>query len=303
MAAAVALAACSIALFGPVSMLLYRATWPSRAPRAAVLLWQVIGLAACVAAIGSGLAVAVAPLHDHLPAGIARLIGGGTANHRGDGLNFYEALGLAIATYVAGGLGGGLIVTVVRTVRTRSHHRRVLDLVGTRSDLLPGTVVLDRPEAIAYCLPGLRPRIVLSAGAYGALDHSELGAVVAHEEGHAHARHDLVMLPLMSLIGPFRWVPYARLAPTAVSALLEMAADDFACRSHDRRLVAAALVHMAVAGTGGVPDCAFGASDYAVSARVRRLLAFERNSRPVGMMAVLGACAVLATPLCVMLSL
>jgi len=295
MATAVELAVCCILLLGPVPVLLARAEWPARAPRAAVMLWQVIGLTASFAAVGAGLAVAVIPLHAGLLPGVDRLIV--SAGHPLAALNVYEALGLAMATYVTGELTGGFVVTLARTLRHRANHRRILDLVGQRNDVVPGTVVLDHPEAVAYCVPGLRPRIVLSAGALGALDASELDAVVAHERGHTHARHDLVMLPLASLIGPFRWVPYARLAPRSVSALLEMAADDFACRSHRRRVVAAALVRMVVAGSGRIPDCAFGATAGTVSARVRRLLAFDHNSRAVGVAALLGATAVLSAPL------
>jgi Zn-dependent protease with chaperone function len=261
-----------------------------------VILWQAIGLSGSVAAIGTGLAIAVAPLHASLAVAIGRMIGGRLGR-----LNFYEAIGLALATYVAGGLSGSFVVTLVRTVRTRRRHRHVLDLVGDRSDLLPGTIVLDHPAAVAYCLPGFRPRIVLSSGTLGTLDVDEITAVVAHERGHTHARHDLVMLPLASLLGPFHWLPYARLAPRAVSALLEMAADDYACRTHSRRDVAAALVHLAAAGAGRIPSCAFSATGSAVSTRVQRL-AFEDNSRTVGLIALTAACAVFVLPLLCILS-
>ena len=274
-----ALGATAAAWVGAQPVLLAGAEWPTRAPRAAVMLWQVIGLTASFAAVGAGLAVAVIPLHAGLLPGVDRLIV--SAGHPLAALNVYEALGLAMATYVTGELTGGFVVTLARTLRHRANHRRILDLVGQRNDVVPGTVVLDHPEAVAYCVPGLRPRIVLSAGALGALDASELDAVVAHERGHTHARHDLVMLPLASLIGPFRWVPYARLAPRSVSALLEMAA----------------LVRMVVAGSGRIPDCAFGATAGTVIARVRRLLAFDHNSRAVGVAALLGATAVLSAPL------
>jgi Zn-dependent protease with chaperone function len=295
MTTAAALAICCVVLFGPVPTSLSRANWPTRAPRAAVVLWQMTGLAGCLAAIGSGLALAVLPLHTNMLIGITRLTGN-TSGYRGTGINFYEALGLALATFVAGTLAGGLVVTMVGTLRTRSRHRRLLDLVGARSDRLQGALLLDHPQVVAYCVPGVRARIVLSVGALQALDPSELAAVIAHERGHAHARHDLVMLPLAALIGPLRWVPYARLAPRAVSSLLEMAADDFACRTHDRRVVAAALVHMVAAGASRVPACAFGVVDSNVSTRVHRLLASEQNSLVVGAAAIAGACTVLAIP-------
>lgn len=108
-------------------------------------------------------------------------------------------------------------------------------------------VLYDR-QPVAYCVPGLRLRIVLSEGALSALGSKEHGAVVAHERGHTHARHDLVMLPFASLMNLLSWMPYARLAPRSASTLLEMAADDFACRFQHRRVVAAALVHLAQAG-------------------------------------------------------
>jgi Zn-dependent protease with chaperone function len=283
-------------LFVALPVLLTRASWPTRAPRAAVILWQAIGLSGSLAAIATGLAIAVAPLHGSLAVGVARMLGGGLGR-----LNVYEAIGLALATYIAGGLTGSFVVTLVRTLRTRGRHRRVLDLVGNRNDLLPGTIVLDHPAAVAYCLPGLRPRIVLSSGTLGTLDVHEVTAVVAHERGHVHARHDLVMLPLASLLGPFHWLPYARLAPGAVSALLEMAADDYACRSHSRRDVAAALVHLAAAGAGRIPSCAFSATGSVVSTRVRRL-AYEDNSRTVSLAALTAACAVFVLPLLCILS-
>lgn len=301
MATAAVLAACCLALFGPAPVLLARARWPWRAPRATVVLWQAIGLAAGLAALDAGLAVAVAPLHASLPDGVFRLISRAIAGHPLSGLGLYEALGLTMATDVALVLGGGLVVTLVRTLRTRAHHRRVLDLVSEQNDRLPGAMVLDDRQAVAYCVPGLRPRIVLSEGALSALGSNELDAVVAHERGHTHARHDLVMLPFASLMNLLSWMPYGRLAPRSVSTLLEMAADDFACRFQHPRVVAAALVHLAEAGARTVPSCTFSAADSMVTMRVTRLLRHARNSRIIGLVALIGAYAVMAAPVLVVL--
>jgi len=297
MVTAAVLAACCVTLFCPMPLLLARARWPSRSPRATVVLWQAMGLAGSLAAIGAGLAVAVAPLHASLPTGVFRLVDRAIAGHPLSGLGLYEALGLTMATDVAVVLGGGLVVTLVRTLRSRARHRRVLDLVSEQSDRLPGAMVLDDRHPVAYCVPGLRPRIVLSEGALIALGYNELEAVVAHERGHTHARHDLVMLPFASLMNLLSWMPYARLAPRSVSTLLEMAADDFACRFQHRRVVAAALVHLAQAGTGTVPACTFGAADSMVTLRVTRLLRQARNSRVTGLVALIVTCIVIAAPL------
>src|SRR5699024_723910 len=52
-AAAVLLAVVTIALAAPVPVVLARASWPSRAPVLALLLWQVIGLAGGLSMIGA----------------------------------------------------------------------------------------------------------------------------------------------------------------------------------------------------------------------------------------------------------
>ncbi|HVX21770.1 MAG TPA: M56 family metallopeptidase [Acidimicrobiales bacterium] len=299
MTLAAVLAGLSVALFWPVPVLLARAGWVARAPRAAVALWQAVGVAGSLTAVGAGLAVAVAPLHGTLPDGVRRLADQALGGHPLAGLGLNEALGLTIATDVGLVLVAGLVATAVRTVRHRARHRRLLDLVCRRTDRLDGAVLLDHPGAVAYCLPGLRPRIVLSAGALGALGPAEVAAVVAHERGHAQARHDLVMLPLSSMVDLLHWLPYARLAPGQVGLLLEMAADDFATRSHHRRTVAAALVRLAAAGGGQVPPCAFGAAGYAVEQRVRRLLAPPDGGRATGLLAAAAAVVVLAAPVAV----
>ncbi len=55
-----ALAFTIVALFlvGPVPAMLARASWPLRAPRAAIVLWQSIALAAVLSAFSAGIAIA-----------------------------------------------------------------------------------------------------------------------------------------------------------------------------------------------------------------------------------------------------
>ena len=45
----------------------------------------------------------------------------------------------------------------------------------------------------AYCVPGLRSRVVLSQGTIDALSAAEVGAVLAHERAHLRERHDLIL--------------------------------------------------------------------------------------------------------------
>lgn len=83
---AICLALLSALLYGPAGVVLERAGWPSRAPRSAIALWQAIGLAGGLAAVGAGLAITVAPLHRDLFSGIACLIAQAASGHPLQGL-------------------------------------------------------------------------------------------------------------------------------------------------------------------------------------------------------------------------
>ncbi len=286
--------------FGPAGIWLERAAWPVRAPRAAIALWQAVGMAGALAAVGAGLALAVSPLHWGLIPDTVQLLEGATRGRPLAVVGMDEAFGLTLAATVVAVLVVGMVLTAVRTVASRRHHRILLDLVARRTELAPGAVLLDDPRAAAYCLPGVRSRIVVSAGTLSLLDDSELAAVLAHERGHVHERHDLVLLPFASMIEMLEWMPYVRRAPGAVAALLEMAADDYAARTHRPRVLASALIHMS--GSGAVPTCAFAIATGPTSSRVRRLVAPHRDSRLVAALAVVSAVALVALPAYVLAS-
>jgi len=288
-----------MACLGPGALWLDRARWPGRAPRAAVVLWQAMGVTGAVAAIGAGLAAAVARYGVGFRAGLGRLVAGLVDGHPLTGLGLPDALGLTLAVDVAIVLAAVVAITMVRTVRARARHRVLVDLVSV-GEHAAGALVLDHPRATAYCLPGIRPRIVVSAGALRILRSSELAAVVEHERGHACEHHGLVMLPLTSLGEPLRWIPYARRAPAAVATLLEMAADDYSARQHSRRDLARALVQMGTAATA--PACAFAAGGSSVPARVQRLLADDPPARWIAGVAMGAAAALILVPFAALLA-
>src|SRR4029077_590816 len=118
--------------------------------------------------------------------------------------------------------------------------RVLLSLLAHGDPKVPGALVVDHPAAAAYCVPGLRSAIVISAGTLDLLDAGELSAVLAHEGGDPggrhgprappRARHDLVLLPFSALGRAF---PRSRLvcqAYATVALLVEMLADDRALR-------------------------------------------------------------------------
>jgi Zn-dependent protease with chaperone function len=133
----------------------------------------------------------------------------------------------------------------------------------------PGTEFLADHRAVAYCLPGIHPRIVLSEGTRELLGREELWAVIHHERGHANEHHGLVMFPMLGLRKALGCMPFARHAQTSMALLLEMAADDFSSRRIGRYPLAAALVEMSSAGWA--PSCGLGLTGSGVVSRVSRL--------------------------------
>src|SRR5690606_20445024 len=125
--------------------------------------------------------------------------------------------------------------------------------------------------ATAYCVPGLRAEVVVSAGALRLLSKDELAAVLAHEDAHVRERHDLVLLPFAALRRAIPWARIVRDAQASVALLVEMAADDRARRHCSPRRLATALLRFGTAGGVPTPQGAIGAAGH-VMARVNRLI-------------------------------
>src|SRR5262249_56095588 len=122
--------------------------------------------------------------------------------------------------------------------------RAVLDRLATRWPAVPGARVLAPPIPVAYCLPGRRSRLVVSAGVLDALAPPAVRAVLAHERAHLAERHDLVVLPFVAWGAALPFVPGVRLAQAAVAGLVEMVADDRARAVADPAALAAAIARM-----------------------------------------------------------
>ena len=152
-----------------------------------------------------------------------------------------------------------LVAAFAAVLRARRRHRDLLTLLAHGDPKVPGALVVDHPAAAAYCVPGLRSRIVISAGTLELLDQAELAAVLAHERAHLRERHDLVLLPFTALLRAFRWSAVARRAQRAVALLVEMLADDHALRHRPARELATALIRVGAAGSP-VPSGALAAA-------------------------------------------
>lgn len=287
----------ALLLVGPVPAVLARATWPMRAPRAAVVLWQSIALAAVLSAFSAGIAIASRLF-------VPGLDGRPTATITSE----IEALGwplwityvlvFAVTLLIGARLTLAVLQVSIATRRRRAHHRMVVDLVGNSQKwghLRPagdGLRVLDVPEPLAYCLPGVRSRVVVSRGTLTALADKEIAAILSHERAHLRARHDLVLEMFTAVHAAFpRFVRSAN-ALDAVRLLIELLADDAAVRAAGPTPLARALVACAA---GRTPAGALAAGGPTTVLRVRRL-GGRGNSIVLAMTAYLAAAAVLVVP-------
>jgi Zn-dependent protease with chaperone function len=272
-ATAAALAVLAALLAWPVPALLARARWPRRDPLVALVCWQAIGLAGGLSIIGALLVHGLAPWGHSLPEA-AWAVGAGhpaEAPVRGD-----HWVTLTLAAVLATELVGVLLLSWVRTARTRRRHRELLELV-VRPAELPDARLLEHPAPVAFCIPGARPLLVLSSGMVAELDDAQLAAVVAHERAHLREHHHLYLLPFVAWEAALPVLPAAARAHAAVRTLVEMRADDVALGSlpgpAPRRTLAEAIVVAADgAGGAGVPSGALAVTGSAVGARVLRLL-------------------------------
>ncbi|TFV57998.1 M56 family peptidase [Mycobacterium sp. PS03-16] len=298
---ALAFSVVALLLVGPVPALLARASWPMRAPRAAIVLWQSIALAAVLSAFSAGLAIAsrlFVPGPDGRPTA--------TLTSEIDALGWPLWTLYVVVFAITLMIGARLIVSVlqvaVATRRRRAHHRMMVDLLGLSRDAVPADVcrqargsglrVLDVAQPLAYCLPGVRSRVVLSEGALHTLADNEITAILTHERAHLRARHDLVLEMFTAVHAAFPRFVRSGSALDAVRLLVELLADDAAVRTAGPTPLARALVACAA---GRTPSGALAAGGPTTVIRVRRL-GGRPNSRILAATAYLAAAAILVVP-------
>ncbi|SBS73329.1 Peptidase M48 Ste24p [uncultured Mycobacterium sp.] len=281
----------ALMLVGPVPALLARASWPMRAPRASIVLWQSIAVAAVLSAFSAGLAIAsrlFVPGPDGRPTATI------TSEIEVLGWPLWLAYVSVLAVTLV--IGARLLVAgvqvAVATRRRRAHHRMVVDLLGESRHGVSGLRVLDVAEPLAYCLPGVRSRVVLSEGALAALSDSELAAILSHERAHLRARHDLVLEAFIAVHTAFPRFVRSGSALNAVRLLVELLADDAAVRTAGPTPLARALVTCA---SGRTPNGALAAGGPTTVIRVRRLSG-RPNSLLLSLAAYTAAAAVLVVP-------
>ena len=294
----------ALLLSGPVPALLARAAWPMRAPRAAIVLWQSVALAAVLSAFSAGIAIAsrlFRPGGDGRPT--TTLIG--AADALGWPLWTLHVAVLALTLLIGARLSASVLNVAIATRRRRAHHRMVVDLVSSTEQAVPhlrtrcsapvgghGLRILDVDQPMAYCLPGVRSRVVLSEGALNTLSDEEIAAILTHERAHLRARHDLVLEMFTAVHAAFPRLVRSGNALAAVRLLIELLADDAAVRTAGPTPLARALVACASARA---PRGALAAGGPTTVVRVQRL-AGAPNSKIVAAGAYTAAAANLVIP-------
>jgi Zn-dependent protease with chaperone function len=290
----------ALLLSGPVPAMLARAWWPMRAPRAAIVLWQSIALAAVLSAFSAGIAIAsrlFAPGPDGRPTAMSI-----TSEIAALGWPLWVTylLVLVLTLVIGARLMTAVLQVAIATRRRRAHHRMMVDLLDMSHESIPpqvclqasGLRILDVKQPLAYCLPGVRSRVVVSEGTLKTLSDSEIAAILTHERAHLRARHDLVLEMFTAVHAAFpRFVRSAN-ALDAVRLLIEMLADDAAVRAAGPTPLARALVACAA---GRTPSGALAAGGPTTVLRVQRL-GGRPNSRAMAACAYLAAGAVLVLP-------
>ncbi|MFF5445712.1 M56 family metallopeptidase [Streptomyces sp. NPDC012888] len=261
-----------IAVLAP--RLLGRAEWSEREPVVALWVWQcaVASVLLCLA--------------------LSMVLSAAAAWQAVRGRLFAPAPSGVVEAYALGGSGpwaavtalllaGGALWTAAvlgrEVLRARARRRAQDGELLLRAPLLPGEdpagvrlVLLEGERPDAWWLPGSAPRLVVTTAALRRLKGRQLDAVLAHEQGHAAARHDWLLQFSAALSGAFPRVPVFAAFRDGMHHLVELAADDVASRRFGRLTTALALVGLnedrGVFGPGAAPQAH-------VPQRVQRLLA------------------------------
>lgn len=293
----------ALLLVGPVPALLARASWPLRAPRAAVVLWQSIAVAAVLSAFSAGIAIAsklFVPGNDGRPTTLL-----GEIDQLGWPLWLLSITVFGLTLLIGVRLTVAGIQVFISTRRRRAYHRTLVDILGVHHDGVhhdraaaqactraSELRILDVAQPLAYCLPGVRGRVVVSEGALSTLTDDEVTAILTHERAHLRARHDLVLEAFIAVYVAFPRFVRSRSALDAVRLLIELLADDAAVRAAGPAPLARALVACA---SGRAPRGALAAGGPTTVIRVRRL-AGQPNSVGLAIGAYLSAVAILVLP-------
>jgi len=257
--------------------LLRRATWTTHAPRLAIAAWQVLAASVLSSALLGAGALSVR-LHlsgsDH--AGLFHFcVVSLPSAYATPARAVTTTLAIAVLAAVSTRAAWGLSTTAQRASQQRRRQLDLLRIIARRDPELD-VLILDHPAPSAFCLPGRDRSVVVTSTALALLSRSELDAVLAHERAHLRGRHHLFVAFSQGLARAFPGVPVFTWGEAQVRRLVELAADDQACRRHRPSCVANAILLLAETGP---PTVALALGAEAIELRLQRLVGRQRPVR------------------------
>ncbi|WP_328512599.1 M56 family metallopeptidase [Streptomyces sp. NBC_00376] len=228
--------------------LMARARWPEREPVVALWVWQCVVagvLLSFALSMTFSAAAAWQAVRGHVFAPAPHAVVEAYA------LGGHGRWSAAMAVLLAlGGLWSAVMLTrEIHRAQVRRRQRRAELLM--RAPLMPGEkpgsgrlVVLEGERPDAWWLPGSAPQLVITTTALRRLKGRQLDAVLAHEQGHANARHDWLLHCSGALATGFPQVPVFAAFRDEMHRLVELAADDVASKRFGRLTIALALVEL-----------------------------------------------------------
>ncbi|ATW47283.1 M56 family metallopeptidase [Streptomyces peucetius] len=228
--------------------LVSRADWPEREPVIALWVWQCV-VAAVLLSFALSMTFSAAAAWQFVRGHVFASAPHGVMEAYALGPNGPWSAVLAVILACGGLWTGAMLATEVHRAHVRRKRQRAELLV--RSPLMPGEVpgsgplvVLEAERPGAWWVPGAAPRLVVTTAALRRLKGRQLEAVLAHEQGHARARHDWLLHCSAALANGFPQIPVFAAFRAEMHRLVELAADDVASRRFGRLTIALALVEL-----------------------------------------------------------
>ncbi|MET7934888.1 M56 family metallopeptidase [Streptomyces sp. NPDC005322] len=228
--------------------LMSRSTWIDREPVLALWVWQCVVVAVllcCALTMALTAAAASKAVRGNVFAPAPRGVMEAYA------LSGYGPWAAPVALVLACGAVWSAVMLTREIGRARGWRKQHRTELLARSPVLPGEktsgdrlAVLEGDKPAAWWLPGPTPQLVITTAALRRLKGRRLDAVIAHEQGHARARHHWLLHCSGALATGFPQVPVFAAFRDEVHRLVELAADDSASRRFGRTTTALALVEL-----------------------------------------------------------
>lgn len=228
--------------------LVSRADWPEREPVVALWVWQCV-VAAVLLCFALSMTFSAAAAWQLVRGHVFAPAPHGVVEAYALGANGPWSAVLAVVLACGGLWTGAMLTREIHRAHVRRKRGRTELLV--RAPLMPGEepgteplVVLEGERPDAWWLPGAAPQLVVTTAALRRLKGRQLDAVLAHEQGHAQARHDWLLHCSAALANGFPQIPVFAAFRDEMHRLVELAADDVASRRFGRLTIALALVEL-----------------------------------------------------------